>query len=320
MMIRVIMLSHEASSAPRFPRLVKGRMLAALLLLSILSARSSDAANFPTEVMDATFKLFHPSSTGTCFLVRREAPDAAIYLITAAHSFERMSGNSATLVLRKAQDRSFERHDYKIPIRRDGSPLWVRHATQDVAVLRLEEPLPVPVTALPSAALADEAMMLSAGVHICSPLFLLTYPERVESNSAGFPIARQGIFASPPLLPVDTNPTFYGDFPAYAGDSGGPVFLPGGEGQRLVVGMVTAKLRHDEKIETQHEERTIHHPLNLGIIVHAHYLRETLELAAAGGAKTTGSEKTGAPAEPAPAPKTQEATNSGASEAESPSE
>ena len=163
-------------------------------------------------------------------------------------------------------------------------------------------------------------MLQGAGVHICSPLFILTYPERVESNSAGFPIARQGIFASPPLLPIDTNPTFYGDFPAYGGDSGGPVFLQGGEGQRLLVGMVTAKLRHDEKIETQHEERTIHHPLNLGIIVHAHYLRETLELAASGVAKSTGIEKTGAPVEPAPAPKTQEATTRGASEAKSPSQ
>src|SRR6478735_8314919 len=139
-MIRLVMPQFEDPSAARCHRHSKRPMLATLLLLSKLLISASSGADFATEVMDATFKLFHPSSTGTCFLVRRDASDPATYLITAAHSFERMKGQTATLVLRKAKDRTFERHDYKIPIRREGVPLWVRHAKQDIAVLRLTEP------------------------------------------------------------------------------------------------------------------------------------------------------------------------------------
>lgn len=251
------------------------------LLVAIFLVRTAVAADFASEVMDATFKLFHPNSTATCFFVRREAPDMGLYLITAAHALERMKGNTAIVVLRQQTgDGSFKRHDYTISIRQDDKPLWVRHEKQDIAVLRLADVPPVEVPALSASMIASEAQLKAAEVHICSPLFILTYPQRFEANAAGFPVARKGIFASPPLLPVKTHPTFLADFSAFSGDSGGPTFIAGADGHPLLVGIVLAQFRHDERVTSANEERTIHHPLGLGTILHGEYVRDTLEAAA----------------------------------------
>jgi hypothetical protein len=231
--------------------------------------------------MDATFKLSHPDSTATCFLVRREAPDTSYYLVTAAHVLELTKGESAVLVLRQPKpDGSFERREHTIPVRRKGKELWVRHGKQDVAVLRLAGPPPVAVAALPASVLADQARLKTAGVHVCSPLFVFTYPQRFEANGAGFPVARQGIFASSPLLPVPTHPTFLADFTAFAGDSGGPVFISAADGHPLLAGIVVAQSHSEERMKSEYEERTIRRPLGIGTVLHAEYVRETLEAAA----------------------------------------
>lgn len=177
------------------------RTLIAISFASLL-AHVAAAADFATEMLDATFKLYHRDSTATCFFVRREAPDTGLYLVTAAHVLEKTKGETAIVVLRKAKDDgSFERLDHTIQIRREDKPLWMRDPKQDVAVLRLAESPQVAVVALPISVLANEDALKAAGVHICSPLFVLTFPQRIEANGAGFPVARQGIFASPPLLP-----------------------------------------------------------------------------------------------------------------------
>ncbi len=251
------------------------------LILGIISSAVAPAGDFATEMLDATFKLFHVNSTGTCILVRREPPDQSLYVVTAAHVLERTKGDTAIVVLRERRaDGSYQRHDHRVAIRRDGKPLWGRHATEDAAVLRLVEPLPVVVSALPLAAIADEAGLAATGIHICSPLFVLTYPERFEANEAGFAIARQGIIASHPFLPIQRHHTFYADFTTFAGDSGGPAFVAGADGHPVLVGIVLAQTRHDEKVTMEYEERTIHHPLGLGTVLHAQFLRDIIEQAA----------------------------------------
>jgi hypothetical protein len=262
--------------------------------IALLAIHMATASDFATEVMNATFKFYDPDSTGTCFLVRRQPPDTAIYLVTAAHVMQETKGQTAQLVLRAPKpDGSYERHDYPITIRSKDKPLWERNQSEDVAVLRLAGPLPVPVTALPESALADESRFRRSGVHICSPLFVLTYPARVEANDAGFPIARSGIFASPPLLPMpvssglvpkSTNPTppvtFLADFPTFSGDSGGPVFIKAAGGHPLIVGIVVARSFQDIKTDNEYGQTLVHHPLGLGIIIHAQCVRDTLDAAA----------------------------------------
>ena len=250
-------------------------------LFGIISCAVSPAGDFATEMVEATFKLFNADSTATCILVRREAPDQSLYLVTAAHVFDGVKGDTAIVVLRARQDDgSYQRRDYTIAVRRDGKALWVRHATEDVAVLQLSEPPPVPVAALPLSATADEAGLTAAGLHLCSPLFVLTYPQRFEANDAGFAVARPGIIASHPFLPIRAYHTYLADFTTFGGDSGGPVFVAGTHGHPLLIGIVLAQFRHDERVTMEYEERSIHHPLGLGSVLHAQFVRDTIERAA----------------------------------------
>lgn len=250
-------------------------------IVAFLALAATATADFATEMIDATFKLFDPAVTGTSFLIRREAPDTALYLVTAGHMLKGTKADTATLVLReRLDDGTYKRRDHTIPIRRDGKRLWVRHEKDDVAVLRLADPLPVPVGTIPVAALADEATLKASRIGLTSQLYVLTYPKAFEANEAGFPVARQGIIASHPLLPLGKKHSYLADFTAFGGDSGGPVFIAGPEGHPLIIGMVFAQFRHDEQIKSEYEERSIHYPLGLGDVLHAQYIRETIELAA----------------------------------------
>jgi secreted trypsin-like serine protease len=213
---------------------MKHILLAALL--GIMSCAVSSASDFATEMVDATFKLFNSDSTGTCVFVRGESPDQTLYIVTAAHVLEHMKGDTAIVVLRERRaDGSYQRRDHSIAIRRDSKPLWVRHPTEDAAVLRLSAAPPISVGALPLTALADETRLTAAGLHICSSLFVLTYPQRFEANETGFAVARQGIIASHPFHPIQKYHTYLANFTTFAGDSGGPVFVAGPDGHPLLV-------------------------------------------------------------------------------------
>jgi hypothetical protein len=251
------------------------------ILFGLVGCAVTSAADFATTVAEATFHIANSNEGGTCFFISRPPPDSALYLVSAAHVFAALENNPATVRLRQRQtDGSYEQRDYPITLRQEGKRLWVRHTTEDVAVLRVCEPAPTPVPALPLSVVADEAHFSAAGLHICSPVFVLTYPAGFPPGDGDYPVARQGIIASHPLSPVRQHPTYAVSFTTFAGDSGGPVFQAEGNGSSLVIGVVVGAFRQDESMKIEFEERTIHHPFGVGLVVQTQLVRELIEEAA----------------------------------------
>lgn len=258
------------------------------LAIFALAAGPGRAADFATQMLDATYKLFNKDSTATGFFVRD--PVAAlqgrprVILVTAGHVLEKMTSDTAIIVLRRPNDTGgYTREDISVPIRTRGKALWQTHPDHDVAVMRVKLPMDADVKPLPFDSLATEEAFGTAKLHIASPLFMMGFPTRFESNGAGFPVARHASIASFPLTPVKLQKTFLADFTTFGGDSGGPVFMPDPRRQDpenappLVVGLVLSQFRHDEKIQTLNEERTIHYPLGLSTVLDAPFIREAIE-------------------------------------------
>lgn len=258
-------------------------LLWAVFLTASLALHVS-AQDFATQTLNATYKLFNKASTGTCFFIRTtpEATAKNVILVTAGHVLSEMSGDTAIVVLRQPQGNgAYQRRDWSIPTRQDGKPLWTVNPTHDVAVMRVRLPDDAQVTALPLSSLATEKDLLEINLHITSPLSVLGFPTRFESNTAGFPVGRHGSVASFPLTPVALYNTFLADFATFPGDSGGPVFVLDTRQERnaapLILGLVLAQIRHDEKIQSEDEEQTIHHPLQLATILDAQFIRDAIE-------------------------------------------
>jgi hypothetical protein len=121
----------------------------------------SPSEELNTLLMHATFLIVGPTkkqneiSFGTLFAVGipfKSDPKAAhIVFVTAAHVFESISGDKATLQLRrKSRDGTYEAFGFEFPIRKDGRPLYVRHPTADVAAMFGDIPNEVPMTGLSS--------------------------------------------------------------------------------------------------------------------------------------------------------------------------
>lgn len=161
------------------------------------------------------------------------------------------------------------------PIRiRDESeaPLWTRHPSQDVAVMRIQAPPEYAKAAIPAGYLAPQTGPGAGELRPGDELLVLGFPRGVAANSAGFPILRAGRVASYPVSPK-YSPTFLLDFSVFPGNSGGPVFATSGlhrtstgPAKPLIAGLLVQQVQlNDER-------------LDIGIVVHAQYIRETVEL------------------------------------------
>jgi hypothetical protein len=106
----------------------------------------------------------------------------------------------------------------------------------------------------------------------------LGFPRGLAANQAGFPILRSGRIASYPVAPAKIFPTFLLDFSVFPGNSGGPVFMhnearrsPADANQapqdvEFIAGLLT------QQVELNNER------LEIGIVTHAKYIRETVAL------------------------------------------
>ena len=202
-------------------------------------------------------------------------------LVSAAHVFEQISADTATLVLRAPHGVGFKRMPLAVRVRQNGRPLWVRHEEVDVAAMLVELPREVDLCMVSTEVLATDRLLQEYQIKPGDELCVLGFPYGLESNDAGFPILRSGRIANYPITPTAVTRTFLLDFPALEGNSGGPVFLsaenrivrgrtrPGLT--QLVMGLVLQEVQAEDTV------RGVSHSLRLGNVVHAGFIRDLLD-------------------------------------------
>lgn len=248
---------------------------------------TSMALDLALELIHATVQLEQPlgdgtRTVGTGFLISAPGQDGEprTVLVTAHHVFQRMPGPTARIGYRIANaDGSWNYSPQPLTIRdKDGGELWSHHPGRDVAAIAITAPPEFAKAAIPLAYLATDDSFTRYLVNTGDEMMALGFPRGLSANAAGFPILRSGRVASYPLAPADIFPTFLLDFSVFPGNSGGPVFVTGralAEGATpapdapatgFIAGLLT------QQVELNSER------LEIGIVTHAKYVRETIVL------------------------------------------
>jgi S1-C subfamily serine protease len=241
--------------------------------------------DFTTAMIQATLPVASapggPALTGTGVLVSDPAPDGTprVVLVTARHVLANMPGGQVYLGLHlKTPDGGWRLEWRAEPSADQGRSLWVQHPNFDVAVLPVSVPPEVALAAIPVSWFADADTLAREDVEPGDPVEVLGYPQGYAADGRGFAILRLGHMASYPLTP-ETEGTFLVDFPVVSGNSGGPVFTSRRIGRRPpLVGAQGPQ--PDEFIAGLVAQQIVPggQPLNLGLAVHAVYVRQTLQL------------------------------------------
>jgi hypothetical protein len=236
------------------------------------------------ELIHATVQLEQPlgdgtRTVGTGFLIEAPTPDGRprTVLVTANHVFQKMPGADARIGYRvENPDGSWSYTPQTLHIRdKSGSPLWTRHPGRDVAAITVTAPPEFAKAAIPMNYLAGDDTFTQNHIGAGDEMMALGFPRGLAANQAGFPILRSGRVASYPVAPAKIFPTFLLDFSVFPGNSGGPVFITtqdyrrsGAEGQpaEFIAGLLT------QQVELNSER------LEIGIVTHAKYIRETIAL------------------------------------------
>jgi hypothetical protein len=236
------------------------------------------------ELIHATVQIEQPlgdgtRTVGTGFLISAPTPDGKprTVLVTANHVFQRMPGVNAKVGYRISNaDGSWSYSPQQLQIRDQpgGHELWTKHPERDVAAMTITAPPEFAKAAIPLNWLAQDDTFSSYNVAAGDEMMALGFPRGLAANQAGFPILRSGRVASFPVAPANIFPTFLLDFTVFPGNSGGPVFMAQGARQRpgvsqsqevqFIAGLLT------QQVELNNER------LEIGIVTHAKYIRETI--------------------------------------------
>ncbi|MGI9458264.1 MAG: trypsin-like serine peptidase [Aeoliella sp.] len=250
------------------------------LVVFLISLAQVSIAGSPVEdAISATFRIFSPKNSGTAFLVATddEQQGRSAMLVTAAHVLEESPDADWKIVLRtRKPDSTIERLEWSFPIREEDQPRWKKHGDQDIAALRIELPKDAEVKPLALDQIADESFVREGKVAVGDSILVPGFPAQLEANDEGFPVVRRGIIATHPLWPVKSASTILANCQTWGGDSGAPVFAIH-EGKPVVVGLIHGMQRQTDKVTSPFEERTIHTPLGLAIVIQAPFIREVIE-------------------------------------------
>ncbi len=264
------------------------------------------AWDLSVDLIKATVQLEQPlgdgsRTVGTGFLISDPTPDGKprTILVTAAHVFDKMPSASAKIGYRIQGKDGVWRFDPETLKIRDGDhPLWTKHPTRDVAAMVVEAPPEFVKAAIPINYLAQDDTFNKYNLGPGDEMMALGFPRGLSANPAGFPILRSGRVASYPLAPASNFPTFLMDFSVFPGNSGGPVFMAEGARRRpgsdqtqevqFVAGLLT------QQVELSGER------LEIGIVTHAKFIRETLGILDKLPGATITQAKASKPAKPEP--------------------
>jgi len=267
-------------------------------------SRKSHETDLDNMLMQSTFKIQsiglpgQPTSLGVAFVMGRpllhppqnRPNEARFVLITAAHVLDGIPGETAILNLRRKNDQGdWERLPFPLRIRNGAQPLWLKHPSQDIAVMYIALPLGVSIPLASTDLLADDAALEQYEIHPGDTLHCLGFPFGQESSAAGFPILRSGMIASYPLTPTVRTKTFLFDFPVFQGNSGGPVYMVDenrtfqgnmnlGSVTQLILGLVTQETTHDEQLIGQYNAELHRYPLGLATVVHSTFIKEAINM------------------------------------------
>ncbi len=260
-------------------------------IIGIILYLSSNIFGFEinTTLMHYTYRIVGPTGepnqllVGTAFMMGipdKNIPEKGHFvMVTAAHLLEGIAGETAIIDLReKTADGKYKKRTHTIQIRNRKEPIWVRHPTVDVAVMKIDLPsfvskLNEEIPLLSTDLLADDEMIEKYEIHPGDELLCLGYPHAKNANIYGFSILRSGKIASYPLTPANEIKSFLYDREIFPGNSGGPVYFVDksrsyggnihlGKTIQFVAGLIT---KNNEE-------------LHLAIVVPAHFIKETLLL------------------------------------------
>ena len=240
------------------------------------------AIDLAVDLMHATVQLEQPlgdgtRTVGTGFLISDPGPDGKprTVLITANHVLSGMPGGTARIGYRiENPDGSWSYSPKQLQIRDGaGHELWTHHPSRDVAAIVITAPPEFAKAAIPVGYLASDDTFVNNKVEAGDEMMALGFPRGLAANQAGFPILRSGRVASYPVAPAKIFPTFLLDFAVFPGNSGGPVFMTDQDRRRsassaaepeFIAGLLT------QQVELNNER------LEIGIVTHAKFIRETL--------------------------------------------
>ena len=264
------------------------------LLLSTarpFAGNTSRLQTFDDAMMRSTFKIQSANTIGTAFILFQPLTGytnlGTYVMVTAAHVLTAMPSSNAVLILRTKNGDIYQRMNWEIPIRLNGTNLWTQHPTADVAAIRIRVPTNADIAGIPISFLADDSTLTNSLIHSGDELRVLGYPYGFESSEAGFPILRSGRIASFPLTPTDSTKTFLLDFRVFKGNSGGPVYML--ESKQMtegmldtlnisaVMGLISEEATMSEQINSLTESTVKTHELGLGIVIHAQLIKETID-------------------------------------------
>lgn len=265
-----------------------------VFLFLTIGALSAISQELNTVLMESTFRIHGPAKTdpknkisfGTAFVVARPLPTdpgrGYGVMVTAAHVLDGIAGDEAILLLREKQaDNTFKAHPFHLKIRNEGKDLFVRHQDADVAAMYISFPEVAKFSPVTVNLFANDDIIKEYEIHPGDELFCLGFPLYRSANDAGFPILRSGKIASYPLTPARSIKQFLFDFTVFGGNSGGPVYFVYYSRQvgteqtfrkiNYIVGLIT-----EQAFSPFPEFRD--KPLNIGVVVPAQFILETIEL------------------------------------------